>query len=82
MNVCRLMPPDYIENHENSYENNGKFLKPQLVIDNNDGALRENYRLFTWKNPVKCNECNEYIDDYEYYYYEKRNVDKYQSLLK
>jgi hypothetical protein len=38
-------------------------------------------RYFTWKNPLRCNECNDWIDDYEYYYFEKRAVDKARTLL-
>ena len=57
MNVCRLMPPDFLETDENAFENNGKFLKAELVTEYNDGTLRNNFKLITWKNPVKCNEC-------------------------
>jgi len=33
------------------------------------------FLLVTWRNPVACSECEKIITDYDYYYFEKRNVD-------
>lgn len=40
------------------------------------------YLIVTWKEPVDCNECKKVITDYDYYYYEKRNVDQAETIIK
>ena len=75
------MSSDYFE-VEDPLEGSLRLFRPELAIKHNDGDLDEDYILCTWKNPVKCSECGSYILTYDYYYYEKRNIDKNQTLLK
>jgi hypothetical protein len=58
-----------------------KQLRPELVIGNNKGEPDPECMYFTWRKPTKCDECGEWIHDHEYYYFEKRSVDKSQRLL-
>ena len=59
-----------------------KRLRPELVIQNTQDKIDENYQKQTWKNPRQCSECSEWIQEYDYWYYEKRNLDANRSLLK
>lgn len=43
------------------------------------------FESYTWKHPVKCDECSEFIKEYDYYSYEKHKLrdkrgDKFQYL--
>jgi hypothetical protein len=53
-----------------------KQLRPEIVCTNNKGEPDPDCQYFTWKRPTKCDECGEWINDYEYYFYEKKSVDK------
>ena len=64
VNAARLFSPDCSEN-EDLYDLTWRLLRPEFVIDYNDGQLHEDYRLFTWKNPIRCDECQLFIDDFE-----------------
>ena len=57
-------------------------LRPELVNTHTEGELLPMYRPVTSISPQICSECNEYIDEYTYYLFEKRGVDRKQSLLK
>ena len=85
VNAARILPCRPPQNEDASpqimIECLGAQMRPELVRGYNLGEVQENVRYFTWKNPVQCSDCGEYIDDYEYFYYEKRNIDKQQSLL-
>lgn len=52
-----------------------------MVVNNNKGEPDPECQYFTWRRPTKCDECGEWINDYEYYYYEKKSVDKSQRVL-
>ena len=58
-----------------------KQLRPELCLQNNKGEPDLDCQYFTWKRPTKCDECGEFINDHEYYYYEKKSVDKTQRVL-
>jgi hypothetical protein len=58
-----------------------KQLRPEIVCTNNKGEPDPDCQYFTWKRPTKCDECGEWINDYEYYFYEKKSVDKSQRVL-
>jgi hypothetical protein len=75
------MPPDAYDT-EFSGEINGKFHRFELVKNYTEGTIKEGFKLFTWLVPERCNECKEYIDEFQYYYYEKRNFDKKQTVLR
>ena len=47
------------------------YLRPELMTTHSSNEIEAIFQKFTWKNPIKCNECNRYIDDYEYYSYER-----------
>lgn len=59
----------------------GRQLRPELVVSNNKGEPDPECMYFTWRKPTKCDECGEWIHDHEYYYFEKRSVDKSQKIL-
>jgi len=80
MNVGRLMPPD-VFGLENTSEITGKMHRFELIKNHTNGQIRENHKLFTWLNPKQCSECETYINDFDYHYYEKRNFDKKQTIL-
>jgi hypothetical protein len=63
------------------FELMSKQLRPELVVTNNRGEPAPGFMYFTWASPQKCDECGDYISDYEYYYFEKRSVDKVQRML-
>ena len=57
-------------------------LRPEQVAANNTGEpLLTEMEYFTWKEPVKCAECEDWINDYQYYYFEKRSVEKSQKVM-
>lgn len=58
-----------------------KQLRPELTVANNKGEPDPDCQYFTWRTPTRCDECQEWINDYEYYYFEKRSVDKTQRIL-
>jgi len=47
------------------------YLRPEIMLNYSSAEMETGYEQYTWKNPVKCNECGKYIEDYEYYSYEK-----------
>ena len=61
------------------------YLRPEIMIKYNSSDIALGYIKFTWENPVKCNECNKYIKEYEYYSYERvageRRAAKYYCCL-
>jgi hypothetical protein len=75
------MPPDVFGKEDNNSELTGKMHLFELVQNYTHGQIKESYKLFTWLEPQKCSECNVYIEDFDYYYYEKRNFDKKQTIL-
>lgn len=81
VNAFRLFPSDESAKTPSFAEMLGKQLRPELVISNNRGEAASDYDYFTWKTPIKCDECTSYLMDYHYYYFEKRSVDKQQRLL-
>lgn len=75
------MPSDYFE-VEDPLEGALRLFRPELIQNYSDGDMDNEYTLLTWKNPAPCSECNKFINDYEYYYFEKRSLDKKQTLLR
>ena len=75
------MASDYFE-VEDRLEGSMRLFRPELAMKHNDGKLDPDYELVTWVNPVRCEECNKFILEFEYFYYEKRNIDKKATLLK
>ena len=43
------------------------YLRPEVMTNYSGNEIEPNFERFTWKRPVRCNECFRYIDDYEYY---------------
>lgn len=41
-----------------------KSLRPELAINNSKGEPASGYDFYTWKKPVKCDECQLIINDY------------------
>eukprot|EP00744_Colponema_vietnamica_P001049 GILI01001788.1.p1 GENE.GILI01001788.1~~GILI01001788.1.p1 ORF type:complete len:1045 (+),score=336.05 GILI01001788.1:182-3316(+) len=79
MNAGRVLPPD--NPSDDSIDCLTKVMRPEYLCSYNEGLVPENWRLFTWAKPVKCDECTNFIDDFEYYHYEKRSVDKRATLV-
>jgi len=57
------------------------YLRPEIMTNYCSNELEAGFEKFTWKNPVKCNECGRYIIDYEYYVYEKHSFGDRKSIL-
>lgn len=53
-----------------------KQLRPELCLANNKGDPDTECQYFTWRKPTKCDECGDWIHDHEYYYFEKKSIDK------
>lgn len=79
LNAARMLAPD-VQDDERLYEINGKFLRPEFQSEYCSDEIEPNNMLCTWKNPTKCEGCDQFITDYEYYYYEKRSVNKERTL--
>ena len=47
------------------------YLRPEVMTTYSCNELEPGFEKFTWKEPEKCNECIRYIQDYEYYSYDK-----------
>ena len=56
-------------------------LRPEWVINNNDSEHVEGYVKQTWKTPTRCCVWGDYIKEYDYYYFEKRNLDKRRTII-
>lgn len=56
------MPSD--PNYLNGPDKITKMLRYELVMINNDNKLKDGYVEVTWKNPVRCSECNDFILTY------------------
>jgi len=52
-------------------DGNGVYLRPELMINYRSNENLLSLERFTWKTPTRCTECDKYIDDYEYFIYEK-----------
>lgn len=83
-NTSRLMPP-FIESsseEDTKLENQlSRRLRPELLDKFFGDKVETSYQKFTWKDPQKCGECDEYIKEHDYYYYDKRNVDVSSTKL-
>ena len=51
-------------------------MRPEWIINNNNNEIDENYSKQTWKTPTRCWSWGHFIQEYVYYFYEKRNLDK------
>ena len=51
-----------------------KQLRPELVLNHHRGDLMPNLQYYTWKNPVRCDECGEIIFTHTYFYYSRTGV--------
>jgi hypothetical protein len=58
-----------------------KQLRAELCLANNKGEPDPDCEYFTWKQPTRCDECGQWIHDYEYYFYEKKSIEKSQRHL-
>jgi len=76
----RLLAPE-IADQENLYEINGRVFRPEFQSHYCIDELEEDYALSTWRRPVKCEACDQFITDYEFYYYEKRSLNRDRNLL-
>ena len=47
------------------------YLRPEIMTTYSTGETDPTFVKFTWKDPVKCNECNQYIIDYDFLSYER-----------
>jgi len=84
LNPVRIFAPDLSELDE-SHDDilmYGKVFRPEFQMTYSTGEPNNDFLLVTWKNPVPCSECGEIITDYDYFYYEKRSLDKNKALLK
>ncbi len=57
------------------------WLRPEIMVTYNQGEIEPGYEMFTWKTPAKCAECGRYINDLEYYTYEKYSFGDKRTLL-
>ena len=62
-------------------ETYGKQLRPEHAVKNHNNEPAEGMNYYTWKIPQQCSECGGIIQEYTYYYYEKRAVNKMNSLI-
>jgi hypothetical protein len=75
LNLARIFVPDLTTEIDNEYAL-CRVLRPEFQFTFSSGEPDNNYILVTWQNPVPCSECGEIITDYDYFYYEKRSLDK------
>jgi hypothetical protein len=80
LNTACLLPPENVDT-EDMAEAYSQLLRPEICMNFRSEEIVDNLRYCTWKYPEKCSECKEYIDEYEYYFYEKRSIDEKQTLL-
>ncbi len=57
------------------------WLRPEAMVSYNVGEIEAGYEKFTWRDPAKCSECGKYINDYEYYVYEKYAFGEQKLLM-
>ena len=64
----------------NDYETVCKLLvrrmRPEWMMNNNNNEIDENYTKQTWKTPTRWWVWAHFIQEYTYYFYEKRGLDK------
>jgi len=80
LNPIRMLAPD-ITNSENLYEINGRVFRPEFQSYYCSDELEDGFVLSTWRNPVPCESCDRFITEYEFYYYEKRSVNREKGLI-
>jgi len=56
-------------------------LRPEWIMNNISDEVAEGFIKQTWINPVKWMVWGNFIRDYEYFYYEKRNLDRKRTIL-
>ena len=56
-------------------------LRPEWIINNSNDEVAEGYIKQTWRSPTRCVVCGQFIQDFEYYFYEKRNLDKNRTIM-
>lgn len=56
-------------------------LRLEVMSTYNNGEVEQGYQYFTWKTPCKCSECGKFINDYDYYSFEKYSFNDKKSLL-
>ena len=62
-------------------ESMGKQLRPEMSIYNHNNEPAEGYKYYSWKDPKPCSECGEIIQEYQYYYHEKRQLTKEKTIV-
>lgn len=62
------------QNANSNVEGMGKQLRSELVVMNNRGEPASGFMYFTWKTPVRCSECSDWLSDYTYYYFSKTSL--------
>lgn len=76
-NVGRCLPPDISTtnlNEMDGIDSLSRMLRPELVEDYGAGEqVLPGYVMFNQVDPHVCGMCKQVIQDYEYYYYEKRS---------
>lgn len=43
-----------------------------MSIFNHNFEPDENFKYYAWANPIVCSECGKVIQEYVYYFYQKR----------
>lgn len=46
------------------------YLRPEIMTTHTTGETDPDFTRFTWKRPVKCSECGQYMQDYDFFAYE------------
>eukprot|EP00743_Colponemidia_sp_Colp-15_P010245 GILK01011263.1.p1 GENE.GILK01011263.1~~GILK01011263.1.p1 ORF type:complete len:1014 (+),score=191.11 GILK01011263.1:62-3103(+) len=79
LNAASILPPE--APFDDPVSCITKRIRLELVANYTEGGIQPDWVQQTWMYPHKCSECDRYITDFEYYYFEKRNVDKQATLL-
>lgn len=62
-------------------ESFSKQMRPEHCVTNHKNEPAQGMQYYTWKEPQQCSECGGVIQEYTYYYYEKRAVNQINSLI-
>lgn len=81
LNPVRTFVPD-IDDMEEGASIQSKFFRPEFQCYYSTGEVDTDYMLVTWQNPTPCSECGELITDYDYFYYQKKMLDKNRTPIK
>ena len=74
------LPVEVLE-HLAVLESQGKPMRPELSLNYHQGKVQKGMVFHKWQNPVMCNECDETIEEYEFYFFEKRSVAQSKHII-